>query len=62
MKTKEIKKVNITERRNLVRSVKETEEFIRNSYDEDRNEFVSLQLNEWGSLDHYIRDAIHASY
>lgn len=58
MKTKMIK----PKRKSIRESVREKEEYIRNTFDDDNVFSISLQNQYYGSRDNYIKDRIHSCY
>ena len=61
MKTKE-KKSDDRSKGTVKQSVKEMEHFTRNSCEDCQEDFVCLQLQSWGTMDHYIKERIHSNY
>ena len=61
MRTKQKGQV-ITKKKSLKQSVREKDEYFRNTYDDVSQDYLSLQCALSGTLDNYIRDRIHSCY
>ena len=61
MRTKQKQQVT-SKKKSLRQSVKEKDEYFRNTYDDVSQDYLSLQCSLSGTLDSYIRDRIHSCY
>ena len=61
MRTKQKGQV-IAKKKSLRQSVREKDEYFRNTYDDANQDYLSLQCALGGTLDNYIRDRIHSCY